>query len=80
MSLRPPVATAVPRRANDDHHEHEHLQDSKRTRNVSAALDDLRDRGQKTLAESRIRLPDGRTDTRYVRTCPDQYGRYRVVD
>ncbi|QBX37711.1 glycine zipper 2TM domain-containing protein [Brevundimonas sp. S30B] len=32
------------------------------------------------LAESRIRLPDGRTDTRYVRTCPDQYGRYRVVD
>ena len=32
------------------------------------------------LAESQIRLPDGRTDTRYVRTCPDQYGRYRVVD
>ena len=32
------------------------------------------------LAESRIRLPDGRTDTRYVRTCPDQSGRYRVVD
>ncbi|MGW8175739.1 MAG: hypothetical protein ACWGHP_10565 [Stenotrophomonas sp.] len=27
-----------------------------------------------------IRLPDGRMDTRYVRTCPDQYGRYRVVD
>ena len=32
------------------------------------------------LAESQVRLPDGRTDTRYVRTCPDQYGRYRVVD
>ena len=32
------------------------------------------------LAESQIRLPDGRTDTRYVRTCPDQSGRYRVVD
>jgi len=32
------------------------------------------------LAESRIRLPDGRTETRYVRTCPDQSGRYRVVD
>lgn len=32
------------------------------------------------LAESEIRLPDGRRDTRYVRTCPDQYGRYRVVD
>jgi hypothetical protein len=32
------------------------------------------------LAESRIRLPDGREDTRYVRACPDEYGRYRVVD
>lgn len=32
------------------------------------------------LAESRIRLPDGRSETRYVRTCPDQNGRYRVVD
>ena len=31
-------------------------------------------------AESRIRLPDGRSETRYVRTCPDQSGRYRVVD
>lgn len=32
------------------------------------------------LAESRIRLPDGRDEVRYVRTCPDQNGRYRVVD
>lgn len=32
------------------------------------------------LAESRIRLPDGREEVRYVRTCPDAYGRYRVVD
>ena len=32
------------------------------------------------LAESVIRLPDGRNETRYVRTCPDQNGRYRVVD
>ncbi|HEY1072171.1 glycine zipper 2TM domain-containing protein [Brevundimonas sp.] len=32
------------------------------------------------LAESVIRLPDGRSETRYVRTCPDQDGRYRVVD
>lgn len=32
------------------------------------------------LAESRIRLPDGRSETRYVRTCPDRSGRYRVVD
>lgn len=32
------------------------------------------------LAESQIRLPDGRVETRYVRTCPDERGRYRVVD
>lgn len=32
------------------------------------------------LAESRITLPDGRQDVRYVRTCPDASGRYRVVD
>lgn len=32
------------------------------------------------LAESVIRLPDGRSETRYVRTCLDQNGRYRVVD
>ncbi|MNX64769.1 hypothetical protein D3C86_958010 [compost metagenome] len=32
------------------------------------------------LAESVIRLPDGRSESRYVRTCPDQNGRYRVVD
>ncbi|WP_297800249.1 hypothetical protein [uncultured Brevundimonas sp.] len=32
------------------------------------------------LAESEIRLPDGRVETRYVRTCPDERGRYRVVD
>jgi hypothetical protein len=38
------------------------------------------DRDGCRLAESRIRLPDGRTETRYVRTCPDQSGRYRVVD
>lgn len=39
-----------------------------------------RDRDGCELAESRIRLPDGREDTRYVRACPDEYGRYRVVD
>lgn len=32
------------------------------------------------VAESQVRLPDGRYETRYVRACPDQYGRYRVVD
>lgn len=32
------------------------------------------------LAESRIRLPDGRYETRYVRSCRDSSGRYRVVD
>ena len=32
------------------------------------------------MSESRIRLPDGREDVRYVRVCPDGQGRYRVVD
>jgi len=32
------------------------------------------------LAESQIRMPDGRTETRYVRTCQDSSGRYRIVD
>lgn len=32
------------------------------------------------LAESEIRLPDGRIETRYVRTCRDANGRYRIVD
>lgn len=39
-----------------------------------------RDTDQCRLAESTIRLPDGRMETRYVRTCMDQSGRYRVVD
>jgi hypothetical protein len=39
-----------------------------------------RDADQCRLAESNIRLPDGRMETRYVRTCMDQSGRYRVVD
>lgn len=32
------------------------------------------------LAESQVRLPDGRYESRYVRTCRDSSGRYRVVD
>jgi hypothetical protein len=30
--------------------------------------------------ESRIRLPDGTSQTRLVRTCPDANGRYQIVD
>ena len=30
--------------------------------------------------ESKIRMPDGRTQTRLVRTCPDSNGRYQIVD
>jgi hypothetical protein len=33
-----------------------------------------------TLAESPIYLPDGRTQKRFVRVCPDSSGRYQVVD
>lgn len=32
------------------------------------------------LAESQIRMPDGRMEVRHVRTCPDSSGRYRIVD
>jgi hypothetical protein len=32
------------------------------------------------LADSVIRLPNGRTETRYVRVCADERGEYRVVD
>jgi len=41
---------------------------------------DYQDADQCRLAESRISLPDGREEVRYVRTCPDAQGRYRVVD
>lgn len=30
--------------------------------------------------ESKIRMPDGRTQTRLVRTCPDSNGRYQIVN
>uniref|UniRef100_B0T7U6 17 kDa surface antigen n=1 Tax=Caulobacter sp. (strain K31) TaxID=366602 RepID=B0T7U6_CAUSK len=33
-----------------------------------------------TLAESPIYLPDGRTQKRFVRVCPDAQGHYQVVD
>jgi hypothetical protein len=33
-----------------------------------------------TLAESPIHMPDGRTQTRFVRVCMDDSGRYQVVD
>lgn len=33
-----------------------------------------------TLAESPIYLPDGRTQKRFVRVCPDASGKYQVVD
>jgi hypothetical protein len=33
-----------------------------------------------TLAESPIHMPDGRTQTRFVRVCRDANGRYQVVD
>lgn len=32
------------------------------------------------MVESRIRLPDGRSQTRMVQACPDSQGRYQIVD
>lgn len=37
-------------------------------------------RGACRMVESRIRMPDGRTETRMVQACPDSQGRYRIVD
>lgn len=48
--------------------------DYRRPVSESGSLDGCR------LAESPIYLPDGRTEKRYVRVCPDANGRYRVVD
>jgi len=39
-----------------------------------------RDTGDCTLAESPIYMPDGRTQTRFVRVCRDATGKYAVVD
>jgi hypothetical protein len=38
------------------------------------------DAGDCTLAESPIYMPDGRTQSRFVRVCRDASGRYAVVD
>lgn len=32
------------------------------------------------MVESRIRMPDGRSQTRMVQACPDSQGRYQIVD
>ncbi len=39
-----------------------------------------RDAEDCTLAESPIYMPDGRTQTRFVRVCRDAAGKYAVVD
>jgi hypothetical protein len=43
-------------------------------------IEDRYDRYGCTLAESPVYMPDGRTDYRRVRVCPDERGRYYVVD
>lgn len=56
-------------------HDHDHdYEGYRRPVSDGPAVDGCR------LAESPIYLPDGRTEKRYVRVCPDENGRYRVVD
>jgi hypothetical protein len=43
-------------------------------------VEDRMDRDGCTLAESPVYMPDGRVDRRFVRVCPDDRGRYHVVD
>jgi hypothetical protein len=43
-------------------------------------IDDRYDRYGCTLADSPVYMPDGRVDHRAVRVCPDDRGRYYVVD
>src|SRR5258708_3155082 len=43
-------------------------------------VEDRMDRDGCTLAESPVYMPDGRVDRRFVRVCPDDRGRYHIVD
>jgi len=55
--------------------------ESERSYSVTQGQDQGRaDANGCTLAESPIYLPDGRTQKRFVRVCPDAQGRYQVVD
>ena len=55
--------------------------ESERSYSVTQGQDQARaDANGCTLAESPIYLPDGRTQKRFVRVCPDAQGRYQVVD
>jgi hypothetical protein len=55
--------------------------ESERSYSVTQSQDQGRaDANGCTLAESPIYLPDGRTQKRFVRVCPDAQGRYQVVD
>ncbi|KQY28251.1 hypothetical protein ASD38_16300 [Caulobacter sp. Root487D2Y] len=49
-------------------------------RAVYGVSDSKTEAGGCTLAESPIYLPDGRTQKRFVRVCPDASGRYQVVE
>lgn len=74
--------TYVPPAYGYDNSGYDRRYDDRYDRSYSEPAPDYRyqNTDQCRLAESVIRLPDGRNETRYVRTCPDQNGRYRVVD
>jgi len=71
----PPPAPVYDRRYDDRYDDYRHPQDYDQGYAKPAPS-----RDECQLAQSEIRLPDGRIETRYVRTCRDENGRYRVVD
>ena len=60
--------------AREDAWAYDHRETRRRVEDRAPEADDC------TLAESPIYMPDGRTQTRFVRVCRDATGRYAVVD
>jgi len=71
----PPPAPVYDRRYDDRYDDYRYPQDYDQGYAKPAPS-----RDECQLAQSEIRLPDGRIETRYVRPCRDENGRYRVVD
>ncbi len=84
----PPPAAAPPPRAESRYYDRDAYAASSQAREDAYARDGQRlrvaqgpaDADGCTLAESPIYMPDGRTQTRFVRVCRDATGRYAVVD
>ena len=91
-SVPPPPPPPLPPRADAPYYERDAYADSAAAQARDDAWRDRefeperrvverpRDAEDCTLAESPIYMPDGRTQTRFVRVCRDASGKYAVVD